>query len=220
MPIMLCMTKYRSRSQYGAFADDYLLSAKNKPNFSKVLVDRIITNELVGKTVSSLLCKAKPALEALVCLQVVKYIVSGVFKGYTDVLANLLKSCQSLGEPPAVPSTCSSNLTKFFRDNYIIAPISSSKLYSNLNISYFTDLREKVHGGEKNLDKKRSSPDDGNHLIYAFAPHSARAPESSQERRIQLSVAQLPAAASPSKCVWGAMHIAEVKSDSSDSDDN
>jgi hypothetical protein len=181
MPIMVCMTKYRSRSQSSAFADDYPLSAKNKPNFSKV-VDRIITNELVCKTISSLLRKAKPALEALVCLQVVKYIVSDVFKGYTDVLVNLLKSRQSLVEPPPVPSTHTSNQTEFFRDNYI-APISSSKLYSNLDISYFMDLREKVHDGEKNLDKKRSSPDDGSQLIYAFAPHSASALETSPERR-------------------------------------
>jgi hypothetical protein len=57
-------------------------------------------------------------------------------------------------------------------------------------------------------------------LIYAFAPHSASAPESSPERRNQLSVEQLPAAASPSKSTRGAMNIVEVKSDSSDSDDN
>jgi hypothetical protein len=94
----------------------------------------------------------KPALEALVRLQVVKYIVSDVFKGYTDVLVNLLKSCQSLGEPPAVPSTCTSDPTKFFRDNYI-APISSSKLYSNLDISYFTDLGEEIHYGKKILTR-------------------------------------------------------------------
>ena len=91
MPIIVCTTKYRIRSKSGAFADDYPLSAKNKPHFAKV-VDKIITSELAGKTVSSLLRKSKPALEALVRLQVVKYIVSVIFNGFTDVLVNLLKA--------------------------------------------------------------------------------------------------------------------------------
>jgi hypothetical protein len=42
MPIIVCMTKYRSRSQSSAFADDYPLSAINNPNFSEV-VERIMS---------------------------------------------------------------------------------------------------------------------------------------------------------------------------------
>jgi hypothetical protein len=118
MPIIVCMTKYRSRSKYGRFAENYPLSTKNKPHFAKV-VDKIIMTELAGKSVSSLLHKSKPALEVLVHLQVVKYIVSGIFKGFTNVLVNLLKARPSLGEPPSVPSTCVADPSEFYRDHYM-----------------------------------------------------------------------------------------------------
>jgi hypothetical protein len=126
-------------------------------------------------------------------------------------------ACPALGKPPAVPSTRVADPSEFYRDHYI-APISySSKLYSDLDISYFADLREKVQDVEKTLDKKHSSPDDGGHPIYAFAPLSAIAPDSSLDRNNRVSIA--PSLTSPSKRAHGAMNIVEVLSDSSDEDD-
>jgi hypothetical protein len=147
---------------------------------------------------------------------VVKYIVSVIFNGFTDVLVNLLKARPSLGEPPAVPLNHVSDPKEFYRDHYI-APISySSKLYSDLDISYFADLREKVHDGEKTLDKKRSGPDDGGDLIYAFAPMAARTAADSLPNQVSIA----PSLASSSKCAHGAMGIVEVNSDSSDNEDD
>jgi hypothetical protein len=218
MPIVVCMTKYRSRSQSGAFAEDNPLSTRNKPHFAKV-IDKIITNNLVGKTVSLLLRKSKPALEALLRLQVVKYIVSGFFKGCTDVLVNLLKACPSLGEPPAVPSTCIADPSAFYRDHYIVPISYSSKLSLDLDILYFADLREKVHDTEKTLDRKQLSPNDVGIFIFAFAPLLASAPESSPDSR-RNRVPAAPSPASPSKCARGAMNIFEVNSDSDQNNDD
>jgi hypothetical protein len=90
-------------------------------------------------------------------------------------------------------------------------------LYSDLDISYFADIHEKVHDVEKTLNKKCSSPDDGRHLIYAFAPLLAITPNSSPDRNNRVSIA--PFMALPSKCAHGAMNVVEVLSDSSDEDD-
>jgi hypothetical protein len=216
MPIVVCITKYRTKSKSGSFTSDYPLSTKNKPRFSKV-IDDIIRKELTKKTVTSLLRKTKPALEALLRLQVVKYLVSVVFKGMTDVLVNLLKHRPSLGEPPAVPPSRSADPSDFYRDHYI-APISySSRFYTDMDIAYFSNLRQQVHGTEKTLDKERLDPDDGGTLIFAFVPLSLSVPESPEKsRRSQSSIAQSPT--SPSKCARGAMIIVDVNS--SDSDDS
>jgi len=112
MPIVVCVTKYRVKSNSRS-DNPSPLSGKNIQNFSTI-VNKIIREELEGKTVSLLLRKSKPALEALLRVQVVKYIVSSIFKGHIDVLVNLLKRRSSLGEPPTVPSSRIDNQANFY----------------------------------------------------------------------------------------------------------
>ena len=135
-----------------------------------------------------------------------------VFKDATDVLVNLLKARSSLGEPPAVPLTRIADPAEFYRDFYI-APIGfSSKNYTDLDISYFMQLPEQIHGTEKNLDKKRAIPDDsGSSFILAFVP-SVSAPLSAS---IAHASTDSPAP-SPSKRARGAMQIVEVQTSESE----
>jgi hypothetical protein len=112
MPIVVCVTKYRVKSNSRSVHPSPL-SVKNIPNVLSV-VNNIIRDELQGKTVSSLLCKLKPALEALLHLHVVKYILGTIFKGHHDVLVNLLKENLSLGDLPTVPIARNDNPAEFY----------------------------------------------------------------------------------------------------------
>jgi hypothetical protein len=210
MPIVVCVTKYRVKPNSRSL-NPSPLSGKNIHNFSTA-VNKIIREELQGKTVSSLLRKSKPALEALLRLQVVKYILSTIFKGHHDVLVNLLKGNSSLGDPPSVPNARMDNQAQFYRD-YYIAPINySSGLYSDLDISYFSQLRDQIHSTENNLDKKRSRPsDDDSSFILSFLP-SDDAVSSPPPHNIHPGGPS--SALSPSITAHGAMTIVEVDSDS------
>ena len=213
MPIVVCVTKYHVKSN-SCSDNPSPLSGKNIQNFSSI-VNKIIWEELDGKTVTSLLRKSKPALEALLHVQVVKYIVSTIFKGHIDVLVNLLKGRSSLGEPPAVPVSRIANQANFYRDHYIASINVSSTLYTDRDISYFTLLHEQIHSTEKNLDKKRSRPDDdGSSFILAFLPSAMDAVTSPSPSNNHTRNAASPL--SPLEPAPGAMIIVEVNSDSDD----
>jgi len=83
------------------------------------------------------------------------------------------------------------------------------------DISYFSLLRQQVHTTEKNLDKKRSRPDDDgtSSFILAFLP-------SAEDAVTPPGNVTAPHAASPhspcSEPAPGAMTIVEVDSDSDD----
>jgi hypothetical protein len=211
MPIVVCVTKYRVKSNSHSVHPSPL-SVKNIPNLLSV-VNNIIRDELQGKTVSSLLHKSKPALEALLRLQVVKYILGTIFKGHHDVLVNLLKENLSLGDLPTVPIARNDNPAEFYRDHFIACINYKSALYSDLDISYFSELCEQIHSTEKNLDKKRSRPsDDGSTFILAFLP-SAVAVSSPSTGNNHPGIASSPLSPSISTHA-GAMTIVEVDSDS------